>query len=165
MFSLLPADVGGGAEPWVLAREREERGPVGSRHRRRQPDLQRLGRHGSRPGDDERQHEKEKLSLFLSGRDGGLDRSQRGECLDPGERGFRPASHGGKIPGEIWRAVLSSFESLPELWASFPSFLFTIYFQFALGEDETTTIIFGDIRTFFWFSFISRTKQEERKCV
>ena len=54
-------------------------------------------------------------SFFLSGRDGGLDRSQRGECLDPGERGFRPASHGGKIPGEIWRAVLSCFESSPVL--------------------------------------------------
>ena len=53
--------------------------------------------------------------FFLSGRDGGLDRSQRGECLDPGERGFRPASHGGKIPGEIWRAVLSCFESSPVL--------------------------------------------------
>ena len=66
MFSLFPADVGGGAEPRVLAREREERGPVGSRHRRRQPDLQRLGRHGPRPGDDEKQ-EKEKSSLFYQG--------------------------------------------------------------------------------------------------
>merc|ERR1712013_666498 len=62
-----PGEGGGGAEPRVLAREREERGPTGSGHRRRQPDLQRLGCHGSRPG-----------------RDGGLDRSQRGECLDPG---------------------------------------------------------------------------------
>ena len=67
--------------------------------------------------------------------------------------------------GFIWRAALSSFESSPEIWASFPSFLFTIFFQFALEEDETTTLILGDIRTFFWFSFISRTKQEERKCV
>ena len=58
---------------------------------------------------------KKNRDFFLSGRDGGLDRSQRGECLDPGQRGFGPASHGGKIPGEICRAALSCFESLPEL--------------------------------------------------
>ena len=58
---------------------------------------------------------KEKSSLFLSGRDGGLDRSQRGECLDPGQRGFRPASHGGEIPGETCRAALSCLESSPQL--------------------------------------------------
>ena len=76
---------------------------------------------------------KEKSSLFLSGRDGGLDRSQRGECLHPGERGFRPASHGGEIPGETCRAALSCLESSPQLWASFPSFfiyhLFPICFR------------------------------------
>ena len=62
-----------------------------------------------------RSKKKENQVFFLSGRDGGLDRSQRGECLDPGQRGFRPASHGGEIPGETCRAALSCLESSPQL--------------------------------------------------